>query len=230
MTSDTCQELVRERSPDRYIATLYAPPAARAALFALHALDLELAAVVRTTTEAMLGQIRLAWWREHLAGLDAGERPAQPVLQAIASDVLPRGVSGASLEFLEDANLALLEEEGIEPYALARGRLFGAAGRVLGATPEMLPELDRLGAGWAAVDALRDGHFTADADVAGQIEAWLAPVRLPTDARPIGALASPARRDLAAIRAFGWDASKLDRRQGTPGRQARLLWSIVTGR
>ena len=70
---------------------LYAPADVRPAWMALHGLDLELESVVAGTTEPMIGAIRLAWWREALQGLDAGKVPAQPLLQLIAAEVLPRG-------------------------------------------------------------------------------------------------------------------------------------------
>jgi phytoene synthase len=224
-------DYVRERDMDRYLATLYAPAALRSGLFALHALDLELAEVVRTTTEPMLGQIRLAWWREQLQGLDAGARPAQPVLVALAEHVLPQGVSGASLEPLEDANLALLEEQGLAAHALARGRLFGVAARYLipGADVALVETAERLGAGWAAVEALLAGHFPADEAAAALAAGWLVPAKSPTGVRPLFALAALARHDLAALRRAGFDPSRVDRRRGTPARQVRLLWSIMTG-
>jgi phytoene synthase len=40
---------------------------------AVQALDLELESVVAGTTEPMIGEIRLAWWREALQGLDVKE-------------------------------------------------------------------------------------------------------------------------------------------------------------
>ncbi len=233
MTDEShCRERVSERDHDRYLATLYAPADKRPALFALHALDLELAEVVRTTSEPMLGQIRLAWWRERLQGLDRGERPGQPVLDALAEHLLPHGVSGSSLEPLEDANLALLEGGSLEAHASARGRLFGAAARLLAPAldAEAIATAERLGAGWAAVEAFRMGHFAPDEAGVAMAERWLALVGLPSAIRPITALAALARRDLAALRRAGLDPAKVDWRRGTPGRQARLLWSIVTGR
>ena len=51
--------------------------------------------VLRTTREPMLGPIRLAWWRERLEELDeSGEAPAEPRLQAVVRELLPRAVSG----------------------------------------------------------------------------------------------------------------------------------------
>ena len=222
---DHCAGLVRERDLDRYLATLYAPAAARAGLFALHALDLELAEVARTTTEPMLGQIRLAWWREQLQALDAGARPAQPVLAALAEHVLPAGISGASLEPLEDANLALLDDD-MAAGAAARGGLFEAALRLLLRSPdaELVGYARRVGSGWSLVDIARRGQALPDAlfDRAAQALAYR---RVPSSARSLFALGALARADLASLRRGAMPGPR-----GTPGRQARLLWSIVTGR
>ncbi len=115
------------------MALLYVPEALRPALFALHGLDLELASVVVGTTEAMIGEIRLAWWREALEGLDAGRVPAQPLLQLLAAEVLPRGISGADLAALEGRWLAMIGTYDV-PAAHVEGgaRLFGWSARLLG--------------------------------------------------------------------------------------------------
>lgn len=217
--------LVRERDLDRYLATLYAPPAARAGLFALHALDLELAEVARSTTEPMLGQIRLAWWREQLQTLDGGARPAPPVLAALADHLLPAGIAGASLEPLEDAWLALLDED-VEAHAAARGRLFGAAAALLlpAAPDDATARAARLGTGWAIVDVARQGIAVGEERLVQAAE-LLASTRLPGPARGLSGLAALARRDLASLR-----AGRMPGPRGTPGRQARLAWSILTGR
>ncbi|MFC3714177.1 squalene/phytoene synthase family protein [Sphingoaurantiacus capsulatus] len=216
-TADPVFALVRERDLDRYLASLYAPPAARTGLLALHALDLEMAEVARTTTEPMLGQIRLAWWREQLEGLDAGKRPAQPVLAAVADHILPAGISGASLEPLEDAYLALLEGD-LAAYAVSRSRLFEAAATLLGGDTA---NAKRLGEGWALVEAARRGS-DVDATLLNRAADLLAPA---ATARPLIGLAALARRDLAALR-----AGRRPGHRGSPGRQARLLWSIISGR
>jgi 15-cis-phytoene synthase len=223
--ADACATRVRDRDRDRYLATLYAPAAARPALFALHALDIELAAVVDSTTEPMLGQIRLAWWREQLQALDAGAMPAQPTLAALAAEVVPRGISGASLEPLEDASLALFDDD-LDAHAAARARLFDAALRVLVPAPDAaLVEAARtLGTGWALVDAGRQGRTLTPAQL-DSAAATLAPWKAPAGARPLWALAALAHTDVAALR-----QGRPPEPRGTPGRQARLLWSIMTGR
>lgn len=223
--ADECATLVRDRDRDRYLATLYAPATVRPALFALHALDIELTAVVDTTTEPMLGQIRLAWWREQLQALDAGAVPAQPTLAALAAEVLPRGIGGASLEPLEDASLALFDDD-LDAHADGRAMLFDAALRVLVPGPDAaLIEASRsFGIGWALVEAGRQARALTPAQL-DRAAAALAPRRVPAVARPLFALAALARADLAALRQGQPPAPR-----GTPGRQARLLWSIITGR
>ena len=96
-------------------------------MLALWALDLELAHVVATTTEPMIGQIRLAWWREALERLDTAPPPAQPLLRALAADVLPRGIAGSELAALEDPWLDRLAGEAGNATAL-----FALAARLLG--------------------------------------------------------------------------------------------------
>ncbi len=207
---DPVAALVRERDRDRYVATLWAPAAARAGLFALHALDLELMAVVRTTTEPMLGQIRLAWWRERLEGLDAGAVPAQPVLEALAAHVLPAGVTGASLTGLEDAMLALLAApRDIAQHVQQRGRtLFGAAAAVLGQGADVAWQLGDL---WASGEVARLGETPP-------LAVHLA--RVPRPLRSLRALAKLAARDLAAA---------APEPRGTPRRQLAIAATMLTG-
>ena len=251
MTDDTdyCAERVRASDLDRYLAALYAPPAARAGLLALHALDIEMAAIVRTTTEPMLGEIRLAWWREQLGKLGSQPPPAQPVLAAIATHVVARGVPGARLDPVEDGFLGLLDgaafasPSGLAAYAEARGAtLFGAMLELCtgDAGDGLRGAAAQAGRGWALVEALR--HLAAQAgvetavdartihDEAARAFAAARAVRVPPAARSIFALARLGLADLAALRSAGFDAVRTPWRRGTPGRQARLLWSVVSGR
>jgi phytoene synthase len=230
MAADHCADLVRARDRDRWLATLYAPAAVRPALFALHALDLELAGVVATTTEAMLGEIRLAWWREALTKLDTAPPPAQPTLAALAEYALPLGVKGQALEPLEDAFLSLLIAERLAGKVLddhldrRGGTLFGACATALGVAQ---PSARALGRVWALAQLVRQGVKAppVDPDDARRIAAEAFPVRLAPALRPLAALAGIAAADVA--RALG------DRPTGTPGsigRQVRLLRWVATGR
>ena len=82
---------------DRDLVRLYWPVELRPAFDALFGIDDALAEVVATATQPALGAIRLAWWREALERLDASPPPPEPRLQAAATELLPRGISGATL-------------------------------------------------------------------------------------------------------------------------------------
>ncbi|MGL4543454.1 MAG: squalene/phytoene synthase family protein, partial [Polymorphobacter sp.] len=195
MNADGPQAFVHAVDRDRYIATLYAPAALRPALFALFALDLELAQVVAATTEPMLGEIRLAWWREQLDRLDTKPAPAQPTLAALAQEVMPRGVSGKSLDALEDAHLALLLDEHFDAVALEHhidrrgGTVFAAAATLLGGDVAVARRFGKL---WALGDFVRRGertpHLSRELLIAAR-EALAIGV-CPPGLRPLAALAA----------------------------------------
>ncbi len=67
-----CADLVRRADPDRFMAAMAAPVPARPVLFALYALNVEVARVPWATSEGMIAQIRLQWWRDALAEIAAG--------------------------------------------------------------------------------------------------------------------------------------------------------------
>ncbi len=200
---------VREADRDRWLATLYAPEPVRPALLAVHALDLELAKVVATTTEPMIGRIRLAWWRERLEALER-EVPAQPVLQALAADVLPHGVSGAMLAGFEDAWLALLDGDDTGHIGL-RG---SAVGRVLA---KLLGGDEATGAvlltNWAAGEMARQGQSAQSVTVPRAAKAL----------RPLAGLAALGRRDVAR----GGDGPEP---RAAAARQWTLLRAALIGR
>ena len=143
---------------DRQTALEQLPARVRPAFVALWDLDLAFASVVSTTSEPQVGAIRLAWWRERLEELDQGAAPpAEPRLQAVHAELLPRGISGAELSKFEDAWLPLLDplpwgEPVVEGLKL-RGRiLFGIGARLLGRDAE---DGEAAGALWSLVDGAR---------------------------------------------------------------------------
>lgn len=66
------------------IALGYCPQAQRAALGAALMLDYRLSQLVARTSEAMLGQMRLAWWRETLQQPPAARPRGDAVLDAVS--------------------------------------------------------------------------------------------------------------------------------------------------
>lgn len=77
------RKIAREGDPDRSIAALFAPRETRAHLFALYALNVELARIGEQVSEPQLGEIRLQWWRDALDRAAAGESTGHPVADAL---------------------------------------------------------------------------------------------------------------------------------------------------
>lgn len=68
---------------EQRIALAYTPVSNRPALAAYFALDRRLGQITANTTEPMLGQVRLAWWREMLAKPKAERLSGDAVLDSI---------------------------------------------------------------------------------------------------------------------------------------------------
>ncbi len=183
---------------------LYAAAPVRPAWMALHGLDLELESVVAGTTEPMIGEIRLAWWREALQGLDTGRVPKQPLLQLIAAEVLPRGVSGGELAVLEDRWAGLIGSDEVpEAHFSGGGDLFALLARLAGGDEA---QARALGAAWAAGEAVPPGRYAAPL-------------------RPLLGLTRLAARDAARARAGAPPEPR-----GSLSRQLALLGAVAFGR
>lgn len=100
---DTCAELVRLHDRDRYIATLFAPDDMRAHLFALYAFGLEIARIPQLVSEPQIGEIRLQWWLDTLAAIEANQSVDHPVAQAFALVVQQFGLPIEHLENFVEA-------------------------------------------------------------------------------------------------------------------------------
>lgn len=86
---------VRHGDRDRFLTGLFAPPEKRHALFAIYALEFELARIPELVSEPMLGEIRLQWWRELVDAIASGHGQqmhplSAPLIDAIAGGFVPR--------------------------------------------------------------------------------------------------------------------------------------------
>lgn len=146
MTVDACAALVQRGDPDRFLAVMAAPPAARAPLFVLYAFNLEVARAPWVTAEPMIAEMRLQWWRDAVAGERRAHEVAGPLHDLIHQaglpvDVLDRLIAARRWDCWREpfegagALEAYVEDTG--------GGLMWLAARVLGAPAE---------AEWAARD------------------------------------------------------------------------------
>ena len=206
--------------PDRTLALAYLPDGVRPAIEALWRLDATMAAILATGTQPLITQMRLAWWREALERLDIAPPPAEPVLLALATYVLPT-VSGAELAAMEEGWLQLLSEEALGEGELARyaalrgGLLFQFSARLLGDTG--FP-VERAGESWALADLARHSRRKDES----KLPVPESKTRWPKNLRPLGMLVMLARRDLER---FG----KKPERLGNPLRILRMIWHRVSG-
>ncbi|MBC2777774.1 squalene/phytoene synthase family protein [Parasphingopyxis marina] len=212
--------------PERELALSYAERQARPHLRALWTVDERFGAIVAGTTEAAIGEMRLLWWRDALTEAPPSAR-AEPLVEAAVTALRETGISGAEWGAMAEGWHALLQQP-IEAAELARfarergGRLFSLSATILGVTD--WAGLEEEGQGWALTDL---AYRITDSGVAAEARASAAAVfpdksRWPRALRPLGALTVLARRDALA--------GETRRRQGSPGRVARMAWHRLTGR
>ena len=210
-----------QAAAERRMILSHVPIASRAGLAALLLLDDTLAAILRSTRDPMVGQLRLTWWHDALAALDTRPPPAEPVLQAIARDVMPHVMASTLTTMVEGWEELLdpdpLDDTRLAQFAERRGAgLFMAAGSVLGAG--VGDPVAEAGRGWALVDLARHVRDDATRDRAAELAvrdlSVAASRRWSRAGRPLGAMAHLARLDPAA----------------GGGRVARVVWHRLTGR
>jgi phytoene synthase len=210
------------------LALTYVRLPERGAIAAIFAIDRAMGDVVRTTKEPLLGPIRLAWWREALEQLDRAPAPAEPRLQAVARELLPRGIKGGDLAALEDGWLRLFDpfpwsNETAEAIWLRGNLLFGLGAKVADKPSD---QIRAAGGIWALVDAARRcSDAQARAMLLSQAARFAQPLGGVSFARPLrglSALAAVAMRDVRRGEPF--------EPEGTPGRAAAMLRHRLSGR
>ncbi|TAD73625.1 MAG: hypothetical protein EAY70_12175 [Sphingomonadales bacterium] len=195
MTADPNDPLPSEAE----LALAWSSPGVRGPLTTALQLDRRLARIVARTSEPMLGQMRLAWWREALA-MPPHERPrGDAVLDAISVHWLGRE---GSLTAMVDAWEVLVTAERIGPdeaLALGLGRgAFFAALATASVQPELAVRLATAGQRWALADAA--ARVSDPAERAALISAGLSTrdgaCRIPGELRGLAVLEALALRAL----------------------------------
>lgn len=185
---EAVRAIARSLAVDRYLSALLGPREVRDDLVALAAFLGEIERVPVLVSEAALGEIRLQWWLDWLAGLDRDKRSGNPVADRFGAAVSGRGLSrediGRLIEartvelysqpFANDADLIdfLDETEGIAMRLAARicgarsdadEDWLGAAARAYGAARQLvrLPYLVRRGR-WGLSAASGEDAIAAD--------------------------------------------------------------------
>lgn len=164
-----CADQARRFDHDRWLAALFAPAAARRGMLSLLAFNQEVARTREQVSEAMLGEIRLQWWRETIAGVFDGRPRQQPVAQELALAVARHDLARAPFERLIDARAQDLYEAppadlaALEAYADATSASLALLClSVLGVhDAESTAAARSVAMGWALVGLLRGLPFHA---------------------------------------------------------------------
>jgi phytoene synthase len=122
----------------RYLATLFAPPELRVALYALHAFNVEIRRVREAAREPLPGEIRLQWWTDVLSGERREEANANPVAAALlttieqhrlAASVLLDLIEAHRFDLYDDPMASIAE---LEAYAMqTSSALFALSAQIL---------------------------------------------------------------------------------------------------
>ena len=207
--------LMSSLAPVQRLALAYAPARVRPLWLGLLALDARLAGLVAGTSEILLGQIKLAWWRDRL-GEPADKWPkGEPLLAALAAW---RG-GHAPLVALVDGWEAVLGERALAELADGRAAACAALAELAGLA-DYAAEAARLGRGWAIADLANFPADPADADVLFALAAahdWR-PARLPRELRPLVVMHGLAARQRLSPQAGGIGALFSGIRLGILGR------------
>ncbi|SDN33836.1 Phytoene/squalene synthetase [Lutimaribacter pacificus] len=258
MTSDdlnACAGLVRRGDPDRFLAAMAAPPAARDVLFPLYAFNVEVSRAPWVTQEPAIAEMRLQWWRDALDEIARGDTPRRHEVVTPLSGVL----DDPACAVLDRLILARRWDIYRDPFADAdafdtfldetAGGLMWVAARALGAPDTAEAAIRDIGhaqglAAWfRAIPALEaagrvplvDGRAAAVADLARQGLERLARGRraqpaLPRDAR---AALLPAWKAGPVLRAVLRDPGRVQggaAELSGAGARLRLIWAAARGR
>ncbi|HJV40692.1 squalene/phytoene synthase family protein [Caulobacter sp.] len=233
--TETLDDLVRRVDPDRWLASRFiGDMAARADVIALYGLNYELARVAGGVSNALMGEIRLTWWREAMEEIAAGRTPRKhPNVEALAAS----GFDPNVLATLADARFADLDEGPLADEAAVRTYVDGTAGALAvlaarrldpSADPHAVKGAARawgLSGLWRLKQAGCD-RLPADwtqADVKRRVEEQLKAARAEVRGLPVAAFPAVAPAALARAYVAGREMGELEKK-------ARLTVAVATGK
>jgi phytoene/squalene synthetase len=249
MSVAACAALVEKGDPDRFLATMAAPPAARARLFPLYAFNLEVARAPWITRQPLIAEMRLQFWRDVL---EADAARAHEIAGPLHGVIHETGLDISVLQRMIDARgWDIARERHGSAEALSdyvedtSAGLMWAAGQALGAPREAEPALRALGWASGLANYLRAVPVLKNKGLDPLPEQSLAAIRALAEAgldklrrarRERGTLGPAALSAWLAGPILSQAARQPERvLAGTLGtseftRRSRLLWAATTGR
>jgi len=232
--TETLDDLVRRVDPDRWLASRFIGDlAARADVIALYGLNYELARVAGGVSNALMGEIRITWWREAMEEIAAGKPPRKhPNVEALAASSFDPNVLAA----LAEARFADLDEGPLKDEAAVLAYVDATAGALAvlaarrldpSADPHAVKGAARafgLTGLWRLKQAGKSRlpeAWTLE-DVAARVEAQLKAARAEVKGLPVAAF--PAVAPAALVRPY-----LKGREMGDLEKKARLTFAVATG-
>ena len=213
-------------TPPSRLALAYAKGKSRAFLELLLTHDLRLAAIISNIKEPLIGQMRMAWWRDVIAKPAAQRPKGEPLLAQLTAlgETTIGGIAQRAMLQLVDAWDVLLTDAIWTPEVLRHHAQFKAeavfAGfaDVMGLAEPSMTRITQAGEYWALAGLLRHCQTAPQYDaVTAALAAQPARCSLRRELRPLAILAFAARQEQAAG-------------QGNLRQGLRLIFSALTGR
>ncbi|MFC4295454.1 hypothetical protein ACFO0A_10350 [Novosphingobium tardum] len=181
-------------------------------------LDARLARTALGAREPLLGQLKLAWWRDRMAQPTADWPRGEPLLAILVRWETEREVLGQLVDAWEGAVGGSPAEPVIARIAEGRADAFAALGRIVGMDASVEDAVRLVGRAWALSDLSvglpePEGRAAASRLLAAQDAR---PPALPRDLRPLAILADIARGESEG--------------EGTLRRFARIIRLGIIGR
>jgi phytoene synthase len=160
-----CGQIARANERDLWLAALFTPERLRPHLHALAAFAHETGGIAARVREPVAGELRLAWWREALAGARPAEAAGAPIAAALIDTVTKFALPVSAFEGLLQAltfdvyDDAMESLEALEAYGIATaGALTALRAQVLaeGREPGAQSASDAAGVGLALARAVLD--------------------------------------------------------------------------
>ncbi|MCG2640233.1 phytoene synthase [Bradyrhizobium sp. CCBAU 11434] len=145
-----CADLVRSHDFPHYVATLFAPAAARRAMLALYAFNVEIVRVRDQVSQPLPGEIRFQWWTDLFSGLAHGSAEGNPVAAELLRAIRDFDLPVEPLSLLVDEHQFDLYNDpmptmtALEGYlAATSSALFALAARIMGDTSDAAEHVAR---------------------------------------------------------------------------------------
>ncbi len=162
-----CASQVRKYDYERYFSALLGPRDIRRGLFALYALNIELASIRERVTEDLLGEMRLEWWRENIRDIYAGNVRNHSITVELAHAIEQFEIELTYFERLISGRIFDMNDEPPEDLNALENYVTMTSGEVMvcsclmsGASIEIDTALS-MGRYWGLTGIIRSIHFHA---------------------------------------------------------------------